>query len=151
MDMQVISESPVQTKKIAAKLAADILKKRPGKRAFVISLKGDLGSGKTTFVQGFVGAFGVSDKVKSPTFLLIKNYRLANSRFTDIYHIDCYRVENWKQLEPLEIKQIFNNPYAIILVEWPERISPILPLVKAKIKFEHIDPKTRKIMIATRT
>jgi tRNA threonylcarbamoyl adenosine modification protein YjeE len=145
--MKYISKSSIETKKIAAELAARVLKRRPGAQAFIITLEGELGAGKTTFVQGFVGELGINEKVKSPTFLLIKNYRLANSRFKDLYHIDCYRIDNWKELEPLEIKQILNNPENIVLVEWPERISPIIPRVQIRVKLEHINPETRSIEI----
>lgn len=145
--MQVVSKSPLETKKIAAKLAADVLKRRPGAQAFIIALKGELGAGKTTFVQGFVGSLGVREKIKSPTFLLVKNYKLTNSRFTDIYHVDCYRVENWKDLEPLEIKHILHDPNAIILIEWPERVSQILPRVQVKVSLEHVSKKERRITL----
>ena len=145
--MKIISKSPTETKKIAAKLAANVLKKRPGAQAFIITLYGDLGSGKTTFVQGFVGELGITEKVKSPTFLLIKNYKLANSRFTDIYHVDCYRVDSWKDLRNLEIKHIFKDPSAVVLIEWPEKISQVLPHVQVKVKLEHINLNTRNISI----
>ncbi len=163
MGMIVTSKSPLETKKIAAKLAAEILLQKPSRGAKIITLQGDLGAGKTTFVQGFVRACKVKEKVKSPTFLLVKSYELRvvsegnkktrNSKletrnYKILHHIDCYRVKNWKDLEQLEIKLILKDPQAIVLIEWPERIRAILPRRLIKVSLSHISPKERKISIS---
>ncbi len=137
------SKSPKDTKKLASKLAKKTKRLFHGKAA-IIALEGELGAGKTTFVQGFAKAFGVKSKIKSPTFVLMKIYK---KRPYAIYHIDCYRLKDYRDLLPLGIKDIFNNKDNIVLVEWADRISRILPPKHTTIHIDHIDSKTRKISI----
>ncbi|MCI0420691.1 MAG: tRNA (adenosine(37)-N6)-threonylcarbamoyltransferase complex ATPase subunit type 1 TsaE [Acidobacteria bacterium] len=145
--MKTVSKSPAETKSIAARLARQTVKKGAGTGARVIALEGELGAGKTTFVQGFVRALGIREKVKSPTFLLIKSYKLKAKNFSFLYHIDCYRVNNWKELAPLEIRHILASTENIVLVEWPERIKAILPKKKILVHLDHLGPKKRRIII----
>ncbi len=143
--MEFVSHSPTETKDIAAKLAAKIALAKPEEGAAVIALEGDLGAGKTTFVQGFTKALGIDEAVKSPTFLLMKRYDIAHDRH--LYHIDCYRLEDHKALLPLEIEEILQNTDNIILIEWAERILPILPPDRITIRLAHMDETTRSITI----
>jgi len=152
------TNSSNQTKKFAAELAEKFFKKRAfrvPKNALVFALQGDLGSGKTTFVQGFSRALGVRKNITSPTFVLMKNYPIFRSRtyrklnknirksdlqklsYEDIYHIDCYRIKKSKELSDLGLKQILSNPQNIVLIEWPEKIRRILPKNAIWLKFEH--------------
>lgn len=118
------------------------------KNALVIALEGELGAGKTTLVQGLAKILGIKSKIKSPTFTLMKKYkipRLQNSRY--LYHLDCYRLKNHKDLLLFGIKDILKDKENVILIEWPERINKILPQKHIKISLEHIDKNTRKITI----
>jgi len=130
--MEFKTFSDKQTKKIAASLFKEIAKSRPrtGKNALVIALSGDLGAGKTTFVQGFLRAAGVRKRIASPTFVLIKSYKF-------MYHIDCYRIKNPKELLDLGLKEILNNPKNIVLIEWAEKIRRILLKKTIWIKLKH--------------
>jgi len=143
--MEVLSKNPEETRKLAAKLAAQIMEESNRTKAVVIGLEGELGAGKTTFIQAFVRAMGINDKVKSPTFLLMKYYPFANGF---IYHIDCYRINDPKELIALEIESIFNNPKNIVLIEWPERVNDILPASMTRIHIDHISEQERKITIS---
>ncbi|MEK7162937.1 MAG: tRNA (adenosine(37)-N6)-threonylcarbamoyltransferase complex ATPase subunit type 1 TsaE [Patescibacteria group bacterium] len=140
--------SAKQTKQFAGFLAKEILKKQPEpKNALVLALVGDLGAGKTTFVQGFLRAVGIKKKITSPTFVLIKTYKLTNLKtYKLIYHIDCYRIKKSKELLALGLKEILNNPHNIILIEWPERIKNILPKDSIWIKFEYGEKENEKII-----
>ncbi len=144
--MVFYSKSKKETQKIAADLAAKT-------NSAIIALEGELGAGKTTFVQAFAKALGVKAKIKSPTFNLIKKYPIPNaSRFTFhaprfIYHIDCYRLKDHKEAIPLGIKDIFKEDDTIILIEWPERINEILPKNITRVHIDHIDKNKRKISI----
>ena len=112
----------------------------------IIALEGELGAGKTTFVQAFVKALGVRAKVKSPTFNIIKKYKVPKkNKF--VYHIDCYRLKDHKEAIPLGIKEIFKEKDATVLIEWPERIKKILPKKFVLIHIDHIAPSKRKITI----
>jgi len=127
-----------QTKKIANLLARKFLQRRlKQKGALVLALSGDLGSGKTTFIQGFMRGLGVKNKITSPTFVLIKNYKLKISNYKRAYHIDCYRIKNAGELLKLGLKEILNNPQNIVLIEWAERILRALPKNVVWLKFEH--------------
>lgn len=140
MKTEYITSSSAQTKKLGKKLAEEILKQKPEKKAFVIGLAGELGSGKTTFLQGFAKGLGIKEKILSPTFVIIK-------RFNKFYHIDCYRIKKPKELLDLGFKEIISNPKNIIAVEWADKIKKILPQNTLWLNFEFINEKKRKITI----
>src|SRR3989344_1452674 len=150
--MQFISKSPKETEKAAGVLAKEITQKVLKKKtAFVLGLEGELGAGKTTFVKGFAKALGVKHKVASPTFVLMKKYSLKLKAYSNLCHIDAYRLKDHKDLVKLGIKEIFNNPKNLILIEWSDRVKKILPKNYLKIHIDHIDEKTRKIYVRAYT
>jgi tRNA threonylcarbamoyladenosine biosynthesis protein TsaE len=89
----------------------------------VVALFGDLGAGKTTLVQGVAQGWGALDPVSSPTFVLVNAYRRPDSR--QLFHFDAYRVESLGEAEELDIDTLLSQ--GPLLVEWPERVEPILP------------------------
>lgn len=103
--------------------------------ATVVALKGNLGAGKTTFVQALAAELGVREVVQSPTYVLMKTYPLAmsgpasevNKKFTKLVHIDAYRLENQSEFDALYPQEFLSNPNALVLVEWPERLGERLP------------------------
>ena len=129
--------SCAQTQKFAEKFAGQIKKQ---KKSFVIGLQGDLGSGKTTFVQGFAKGLGVKQKVLSPTFVIMKRYGV-------LHHIDCYRLENSKELLDLGWDKIMSGPQSIVLLEWPERVKDILPPEIIMVRFKTIGQNKREIHV----
>lgn len=144
--MQIVSHSPEETQTLAAKMAAHIISgPTPPEGATVIALEGELGAGKTTFVQGFTKGLGISEAVKSPTFLLIKKYT-AQGR--SVYHIDCYRINDFAELVPLEIKDIFADTSNIVLIEWSERIASGLPADRITVHLDHTAEQERTITIS---
>ncbi len=117
------------------------------KKALVVGLFGDLGSGKTTFVQSVAKAFRVKKNITSPTFVIQKKYQLAsNNFFENLIHIDAYRLENGGGLSNFNWKEIINDSKNIIFIEWPEKVSEILPKDMKKIYFKFIDEQTREII-----
>src|SRR3989338_2255941 len=154
--MKHITKSPRETQKLGHFLLNKISLSTQ-KTGFVIALSGELGAGKTTLAQGLAKILGIKTKVKSPTFTLIKRYKLPkkiknsklkilNSKY--LYHIDCYRLNNHKDLLSLGIKDILKDKENIVLIEWPERIKKILSDKKINVRIEHIDKNTRKISIS---
>lgn len=137
-----------QTKQLAGLLAKEILNKKNFSKnsALVLSLSGDLGSGKTSFAQGFLRAAGVKSKIISPTFVLVKHYAINAKCYKNIYHIDCYRLNQPKELLNLGLKEIFSNPENIILIEWPERIKSYLPKNIIKLKFKYGQKENERII-----
>src|SRR5882762_1980249 len=110
--MEFVTNSAGQTQKIAAKFA-----KKFQNQGGVIALIGDLGSGKTTFSQGFAKALGVSDKIISPTFVLIRQHKLPKLQRM-LFHIDLYRLEGKIDPKELGLKELFDDPNSLVLIEW---------------------------------
>jgi tRNA threonylcarbamoyladenosine biosynthesis protein TsaE len=135
--MTWVSSSPLSTKKFAKIFAQEILRYKPKNRAFIVGLQGNLGSGKTTFIQGFAKGLGVRQKITSPTFLLIKRYPLRKKQYQNFFHIDAYRIKNYGDLVALGIKENIANPKNIIIIEWAEKVKKILPSKIIWLKFEH--------------
>lgn len=138
------------TKKLAANLAKKAWSLAPGRKALTLALSGNLGSGKTTFVQGFANALGIKKPPKSPTFILlqafppgIKNQELG---IKNLVHIDAYRIEKPKELLHLGLKEVLNDPHNIVLIEWAEKIKKLLPKNATWIYFKHAGKNNRLII-----
>ncbi|MBU0998417.1 tRNA (adenosine(37)-N6)-threonylcarbamoyltransferase complex ATPase subunit type 1 TsaE [Patescibacteria group bacterium] len=141
--MEFITKSARETQKLGRKVAADLVKKTPT----VIALTGNLGSGKTTFVQGFARGLGIKKKIISPTFILMRTYKAKKRKM--LYHLDLYRLEsNFKEeIENLGVKDIWKEKKNILVIEWAEKIKDILPEGTSWIKFEYLPDDQRKIII----
>jgi len=147
MEYKYITNSTFQTKKIGEELGKKILKQKPLKEAIILTLKGDLGGGKTTFLQGFAKGLGIKEKILSPTFIIIRKFPIPNSQFVNFYHIDCYRLQKSKEILELDFKKIISNPQNIIAIEWADKIQEILPKNVITLKFYFINKNKRKIVI----
>ncbi len=122
------------------KLADDLAKKFT---AGIIALNGDLGTGKTTFVQGFAKGLGIKEKITSPTFVLIRQHKIPKTTKL-FYHIDLYRIDN---LTGFGLEEILLNPENIVLIEWAEKIIKKLPQKTIQISFESLANNKRKIIV----
>lgn len=158
MVKKYITKSYKQTQKLGKNLAKEVLALRDSKgaphgennSAVVFGLQGNLGGGKTTFLQGFAKGLGIKEKILSPTFVILKHfkipiYNIQNTTYTDFYHIDCYRLKNEKDILELDFKEIIFNPKNIVAVEWPEKIKKALPKNTGFISFKFIDKNTREL------
>jgi len=146
--MKIKSLSAFQTKKTGNDLAKKILKSKNQKKAKILALEGDLGGGKTTFLQGFAGGLGIKEKILSPTFVLMKKFKITkDKKFKNFYHFDCYRIKNPKEILEIGFKNIISDSQNIVAVEWADRIKKILPKNKILLKFIFINKKNRKIWI----
>ena len=138
----VETKTAKQTQK-AAQLLAQEMQKSGEKGMRIIALEGELGSGKTTFAQGFAAALGVKEKILSPTFVLMKIYELrqetGNKRqgFKRLAHIDCYRLDSPADLRYLGFGDLLKDKDAIILIEWADRIRRLIPRGALRVKFRH--------------
>jgi tRNA threonylcarbamoyladenosine biosynthesis protein TsaE len=128
------------------------LKIKDGDTATVVGLFGDLGAGKTTFVQNIAKDLGIKQKINSPTFVLLKRYpfpraSLGKSKWDNVYHIDAYRLEGKdikKELEILGWNEIISNPKNLVFVEWPEILKDFMPSKYNIIFISHTKNNQRK-------
>lgn len=111
----------------------------------ILCLYGELGSGKTTFIQGLARGLGIQRRIISPTFIFIREYPTEGGIF--FYHIDCYRIENEKQTKDLGLKDLIENSQNILAIEWAEKIKKLLPKKRIDIYFENRGERKRKIII----
>ncbi|MFZ4500137.1 MAG: tRNA (adenosine(37)-N6)-threonylcarbamoyltransferase complex ATPase subunit type 1 TsaE [Minisyncoccia bacterium] len=95
--------------------------------ATVLCLQGDLGAGKTTLTQAIAKNLGIEETVVSPTFVVAKFYTLATGGFTQLVHIDAYRIESEDELGPIGFSELLKQGSTLIVIEWPERIKKSIP------------------------
>lgn len=129
MNKKYITKGSLETEKLGEDFAKDL---KPGS---ILCLYGDLGAGKTTFVKGFAKGLGISDRIISPTFPLIREHDLPDGK--KFYHIDLYRIQNQNELKELGLKELFSDPNAIVVIEWAEKINDLLPQNRIQIMFKH--------------
>ena len=141
------SYSSTQTKRLAADFAVRLAKSKPSSRAKVVLLRGELGAGKTTFSQGFFRALGVRSSITSPTFVLVKRYRIKARFYAQGYHLDCYRVHKAKEIQSLGFKELLADPRNIVLIEWPERIPKLLPRRALRVQLQHGKTEKERIIL----
>lgn len=153
ISMKYKTRSAAETKKVARLFAEEVMAMPSRRRAFVVLFKGDLGAGKTTFIQSLLRELGVKKKVVSPTFALLRSYKLPVSilsprslslsfprrresssfAFTTAHHFDCYRIGEAKEMQELGFGELVKDPRNIILIEWPDRIKELLPREKVTV------------------
>ena len=111
-----------ETQKIAQQFALRL------KGGEVIGLMGELGAGKTVFVQALAKALGVKEKVNSPTFVLMKIYPALNhSSILNFVHVDAYRLKDSNELKNIGLLDYLGRPDTVTVVEWADRVKEILP------------------------
>lgn len=131
--LEFFSRSPDQTRRLGIRLGALM---RPGD---LLCLSGDLGSGKTTLVQGLAQGWGSLDPVTSPTFVLCNEYRRADGRV--LFHLDAYRLEGPLEAEYLDLDAMLET--GPLVVEWAERIQAVLPPERLWLKLRYIADEHR--------
>src|SRR5919198_2217023 len=135
--MQLASASPEETEAIAGRLARQL---RVGD---VVTVSGELGTGKTTFVRGACRALGVDVPVTSPTFTVGHRY----PGDPDVSHLDLFRFQGFSPAEWGDLEPYFDD--AIAFVEWPEAAGDVLPPVRVAVRLSHVDRERRKIELAS--
>lgn len=95
--------------------------------ATVVSCSGDLGVGKTAFVQELAALLGVAEQVVSPTYTIMKRYQTTDPQFHTLVHIDAYRLESVDEMRVLGFSDVLNEPGTMVCVEWPEQLGDLLP------------------------
>tara|TARA_X000001036_G_scaffold319114_2_gene297542 strand:+ start:1024 stop:1437 length:414 start_codon:yes stop_codon:yes gene_type:complete len=111
----------------------------------IICIEGTMGSGKTTLIKSICDNLKVVDKISSPTFSLINEYKTVNEDF--IYHFDFYRIKNKEEGLNLGIEEYFYSSN-LCLIEWGSKIENLIPQNKHKINLNYIDDKHRKLIFS---
>jgi len=141
---KIATKSVEETWDLAEKIAKIL------KAGDFLALVGDLGGGKTTFTKGLAKALDIKDEIQSPTFTLIKEYKVIQNRkykIKKLYHLDMYRLCNIKEAKELGLEELFQEKDSIFVVEWADRIKELLPNHTKFIEFDFINETTRKIII----
>jgi len=133
--MEIVSGSPEETEAIAGRLASEL---RSGD---VVTVSGELGAGKTTFVRGACRALGVTAPVTSPTYTIGHRYEGE----PDVSHLDLYRFTGVSAAEWADLEPYFED--AVVFVEWPEAAGDGLPPVRVSVQLEHVDKTRRRIRL----
>ena len=128
------TSSPEETEALAATLAVRL---EPGD---VVTVSGELGSGKTTFVRGACRALGVRERVTSPTYTI-------GHRYDGVSHLDLYRFERFTDADWGALEPYFDE--AIVFVEWPERAGGRLPAPRVTVRLGHVDGEGRSIELSS--
>ena len=125
----------------------------------VLCLYGELGAGKTTFVQGLAKGLGIKQVIQSPTFVLMREFKITGKRgqsklkkvkvykWKRLVHLDCYRIKSAKDIRAFDLKEIWKEAQSLIVIEWADRIKKILPKKRVDIYFEHKGEQERKIRL----
>ncbi len=146
----IFTTSNEETKEFAGSFAKKL------KAGDILCLYGNLGAGKTTFVQGLVKGLGVTKRIISPTFVIVRSYKLnlksqisnlksQNAAINMFYHVDLYRLQSEKDMASTGLSDIMQDKNAIIAIEWPEKMGLLIPKKRWEIKFENMGEDKRKI------
>jgi len=152
MNEEYITNSSEETQKLGADFSQTL------KGGDFLAFYGELGSGKTTFIQGLAKGLGITRRIISPTFIIVRSYELKlkmqNSKFKNkiknakfFYHIDLYRAESKHDLLSVGLDQIIQDQDNIIALEWAERLGEMLPEKRIDLHFEYLGDNKRRITI----
>jgi tRNA threonylcarbamoyladenosine biosynthesis protein TsaE len=136
--LQLGTASPEETRELGESVGGVL---RPGD---VVSLTGDLGAGKTTFVQGAARALGATDPVLSPTFLLVREYAAR----IPIFHLDVYRLERVQDVMDLGFEELVDRR-GVVFIEWGDAIEAMLPPEHIQIELTIPDGESHRLLELT--
>ena len=147
--MLYVSKTLEETNKIAKNFIETLL---PKSTAVTVAFYGDLGAGKTTFIQALAKEMGIEEPTTSPTFVIQKSYKtplkpdkLGQVKYFDtLIHIDAYRLESGLELSKLNFDETLKMPKTLICIEWPSNVESVLPKDVIKVDCKFIDETTRK-------
>ncbi len=166
MKKTIVTKSLEETQDFARNMAQEL------SGGEVLLLFGDLGAGKTTFIQGLAEGLGITQRIISPTFLIMRSYIIPFSfsspqslsfprkresiqrigspikpGMTTLYHLDLYRINSEDDLEGLGIREILDDKNSIVAIEWPEKLGHFLPKKRIELHFTNFSEKERKITV----
>lgn len=148
----IITKSPNETARVGKEVGdhvrrSAIEEQQKGKErrgASIVCLYGELGSGKTTFVRGIAKALGVTNRLLSPTFIIVRRYSLPKMP-SFFYHIDLYRLANEEELAGIGIREILADPDSYVVIEWAEKMGNLLPASRVDVRLTVLPDGSRRI------
>ena len=135
------TNSPGETQKIAKELAQKY------KDGGIFALSGPLGAGKTTFIQGFAQGLGITERLLSPTFVIMRQHEIPKNPEGKLYHIDLYRLDEITEIDSLGLTEIFSNPKNIVFIEWAEKLGKLLTQQAIRIDIKITSENNREISV----
>ncbi len=150
-DREIITKSAQETTQCGQSLARSLTHQplligETGLIGHIVCLYGDLGSGKTTFARGFARGLGITSRLLSPTFIIVRRYSIPKSS-NYFYHIDLYRVNSPQDEEELGLLDILNHSTSYVLVEWAQHLGSLLPPKRIDIHFSVDTSGSHKIIM----
>lgn len=146
------SHSVEETISFGEEIITTVLDGRTESNKILLMLSGELGAGKTHFTKGIAKSLGINRAIKSPTYSYIEEYRLENSNFKKLYHIDAWKISTSQELEALEFQELSKQD-CIIVIEWPEifvnkgYLDLFVNFIKRNIRISKIGESSRSIEI----
>lgn len=139
MKQTIITNTSLETHKAGE----DFAKKITG--GDTILLYGDLGAGKTNFVKGLAQGLGITKRIISPTFVVVRTYSMPDEK--QFYHIDLYRLENNTDLQNAGIFEVLESGNAIVAIEWAEKLAEHVPQKRWEVHMTPLEDEKREITI----
>ncbi len=143
--IHAVTKSAKETQALGEQFGAYFLKSGDDPQ-HTVCFWGDLGSGKTTFIQGVARGLGISKRLLSPTFIIVRHYDIPSTS-RRLHHFDLYRFTDQKEVVAVGLSEIFKQPQAIVCIEWPERLGTLLPKDRIDIRCRLNDDGTHDIDI----
>lgn len=135
-----LTNSAKETKELGKKIAEEL------EGGTTLCLYGELAAGKTTLTQGLGEYFGI-DRIISPTYIILRQYKTTDPTITTFNHIDLYRLSSYKETKSFDLDETWSDPNATTVIEWPDRLEDHLPIPRYDINFEILSENERKITI----
>lgn len=134
--LSIITRSPEETRKVGQTMGRNLFP------SSIVALMGELGSGKTVLVQGIAQGLGITSLVKSPSFLIVREYE----GFLPLYHLDLYRIRTEEEIISLGYEEYLYQKKGVVVIEWAERMKNLLKLSHLQVRLEVISPLERRLI-----
>ncbi len=143
----IITKGSEETTKVGEKLGLTLIGERQKgqiPRIYPLCLYGDLGSGKTTFVQGFAKALGITHRLLSPTFIIVRRYDVIKYNGY-LYHLDLYRLQTEQQLHDVGLVEMLHDETSCVIIEWAEKLGSMVPKQRIEVTFASLADGSHRI------
>lgn len=144
LPFETITQSAAQTQKLGEAFGNSFLTGEDSGTARILCLWGELGSGKTTFVQGLAKGLGITSRLLSPTFIIVRCHDIPKTTGV-LYHLDLYRIVSSENVAGVGFTDMIREPESLVVIEWPERLGALLPEKRMDIRFSVLPDGSHKI------